>query len=65
MVFELDMNGVRVSCSSPVWTQRLLDRGARLVTRGQAEELRRALGAGKPESSRPSPDAAGPNARPR
>ncbi len=58
MVFELEVDGVRVSCSSPVWTQRLIDRGARLVRKGQVEELRRALGKAAPEQGRraPAPD---------
>jgi hypothetical protein len=65
MVFELDMDGVRVSCSSPVWTQKLLDRGARLVRSGQLEELRRALGTGASEAGRSAPDPARSASRPR
>jgi hypothetical protein len=63
MVFELDMNGVRVSCSSPLWTKKLLDRGARLVRTGEGEELRRALGAA--DAARPAPETVRPPARPR
>jgi hypothetical protein len=42
MVFELEMGGVHVSCSSAVWTQKLIDRGARLVGTRQ-EDLRQPL----------------------
>ena len=64
MVFELDMDGVRVSCSSPLWTKKLLERGARLVRTGQDAELRQALGAGA-EATPPAPDPAGPASLPR
>ena len=65
MVFELDLNGIRVSCSSPVWTQKLIDRGARLVRKGQVEELRQALGTGGTDAGRrpPAPDGHTPPAR--
>jgi hypothetical protein len=62
MVFELDMDGVRVSCSSPVWTRKLLDRGARLVRKGQLDDLRQALD-GADESGRPAPEPSGPRPR--
>lgn len=66
MVFELYMDGVRLSCSSAVWTQKLLDRGARLVWTGQMEDLRQALrGAGAVESGRSAPQPPGPAPRPR
>lgn len=39
MTFELDAGGVRVSCSSAVWTQRLVEKGARLVDPSQAAYL--------------------------
>jgi hypothetical protein len=39
MTFELESGGVRVSCSSPVWTQRLVEKGARLVDPSQAAFL--------------------------
>jgi hypothetical protein len=40
MTFELEAGGVRVSCSSARWTQRLVEKGARLVDPSQAEYLR-------------------------
>jgi hypothetical protein len=43
MTFELEVDGLRLWCSSPLWTRRLVERGARLVDARQAEELRRAL----------------------
>ena len=39
MTFELDADGVRVWCSSPVWTRKLVERGARLVDPTQAVYL--------------------------
>jgi hypothetical protein len=48
MTFELDAGGVRVSCSSAVWTQRLVEKGARLVDPSQAAYL---------PASEPSPAA--------
>ena len=39
MTFELEADGVRVSCNSPVWTRRLVEKGARLVDPSQAEYL--------------------------
>jgi hypothetical protein len=39
MTFELDAGGVRVTCSSARWTQRLVEKGARLVDPSQAEYL--------------------------
>jgi hypothetical protein len=39
MTFELETGGVRVSCSSPVWTQHLVEKGARLVDPSQAAYL--------------------------
>jgi len=38
MVFKLEMGGVHVSCSSPVWTERLIERGARLVGTRESDE---------------------------
>ena len=40
MTFELDADGVRVWCSSPEWTRKLVEKGARLVDPTQAEYLR-------------------------
>ena len=36
MVFELEADGVRVWCSSPFWTQKLVSKGAKLVDASQA-----------------------------
>jgi hypothetical protein len=41
MTFELEAGGVRVSCTSARWTQRLVEKGARLVDPSQAEYLER------------------------
>jgi hypothetical protein len=38
MVFKLEMGGVHVSCSSPMWTERLIERGARLVGTRESDE---------------------------
>jgi hypothetical protein len=51
MTFELDADGVRVWCSSPEWTRKLVEKGARLVDPRQAEYLREVE---KP-STRPKP----------
>jgi hypothetical protein len=40
MTFELEADGVRFWCSSPKWTQKLVEKGARLVDASQAEYLR-------------------------
>ncbi len=40
MTFELDADGVRLWCSSPEWTRKLVEKGARLVDPAQAEYLR-------------------------
>jgi len=42
MTFELEADGVRVWCSSPEWTRKLVEKGARLVDPKQAAYLRRA-----------------------
>ena len=39
MTFELEADGVRVWCSSPEWTRKLVERGARLVDPKQAVYL--------------------------
>ena len=39
MTFELEADGVRFWCSSPFWTRKLVERGARLVDASQAEHL--------------------------
>jgi hypothetical protein len=56
MTFELEAGGVRVSCSSARWTQRLVEKGARLVDPSQAEYLQDAS-PGEParEPEPPSP----------
>jgi hypothetical protein len=43
MTFELKADGIRFHCSSPELTQKLIERGARLVDPAQAEELLRAV----------------------
>ena len=40
MTFELEADGVRLWCSSPEWTRKLVERGARLVDPGQEAYLR-------------------------
>jgi len=50
MVFELEANGVRVSCSSPFWTRKLVSKGAKLVDASQAEYL---AGTNSPERHAP------------
>jgi hypothetical protein len=47
MEFRLEADGIRIVCYSPVWTQRLINWGARLIEPSQAEELCRALEAAK------------------
>jgi hypothetical protein len=49
MTFELEADGVRVWCSSPEWTLKLVEKGARLVDPKQAVYLPRA---GEPSISR-------------
>ncbi len=39
MTFELEADGVRFWCSSPFWTRKLVEKGARLVDASQAEHL--------------------------
>ena len=39
MTFELDAGGVRVWCSSPAYTRKLVEKGARLVDPAQAAYL--------------------------
>ena len=39
MTFELEADGVRVWCSSPEWTRKLVEKGARLVDPNQAAYL--------------------------
>ena len=43
MEFRLESNGIHIVCDSPVWTQKMIDWGARLVEPRQAEELSEAL----------------------
>jgi hypothetical protein len=61
MTFQLEADGVRFWCSSPVVTRKLVERGARLVDEAQAEALRRALepGAASGEAQAPGPARAG------
>jgi len=49
MTFELEADGVRVWCSSPEWTLKLVEKGARLVDPTQAVYL---SGAEEPSSPR-------------
>ena len=49
MTFELEAEGVRVRCSSPVWARKLLEKGARLLDPKQAVYLR------LPDESSPPP----------
>ncbi len=59
MTFELELGEIRLWCSSPECTRKLVEKGARLVNPAQAEHLRRILG--PPESvprDRPAPQAA-------
>ena len=42
VTFELEADGVRVWCSSPEWTLKLVEKGARLVDPKQAVYLPRA-----------------------
>jgi hypothetical protein len=39
MTFELEADGVRIWCSSPFWTRKLVERGIRLVDASQAPLL--------------------------
>ena len=41
MTFELEADGVHITCSSPAVTLKLVEKGARLVDETQAEHLRR------------------------
>jgi hypothetical protein len=43
MEYKLEANGIHIVCSSPLWAQTMIDRGARLIEPSQAEELRKAL----------------------
>jgi hypothetical protein len=46
MTFELELGEIRLWCSSPECTRKLVEKGARLVKPAQAEHLRRILGPG-------------------
>lgn len=48
MMFEFDLGGMRVTCSSLECIRRLVDKGARLADPGRADELRRALETAEP-----------------
>ena len=58
MTFELKLGEIHVWCSSPACTQKLVEKGARLVNPAQADDLRRLLGPA--ESVPASPPAAAP-----
>ena len=53
MTFELEADGVRFWCSSPFWTRKLVEKGARLVDESQAEHLQGSLE--HPRASQPTP----------
>ena len=55
MTFELESEGVRVWCSSPFWTRKLVEKGVRLVDASQAAYLEGDLAA--PEPGLPQPRA--------
>jgi len=62
MTFELESDGVRVWCSSPFWTRKLVEKGVRLVDASQAAYLQGELEA--PQSALPQPRAeSGPRDR--
>jgi hypothetical protein len=44
MTFELEADGVRLWCSSPFWTRKLVEKGARLVDASQYQYLHQAGG---------------------
>lgn len=48
MWFDLEADGVHVSCSSPTVTRKLLEKGARFIREEQAEYLRFMLETGTP-----------------
>lgn len=48
MTFELELGEIHVWCSSAECTRKLVEKGARLVRPGQAEDLRRILESAEP-----------------
>ena len=60
MTFELESEGVRVWCSSPFWTRKLVEKGARLVDASQAAYL---LGDLEPPENAMPPSRSGSSAR--
>jgi hypothetical protein len=54
MTFELELGEIRLWCSSPECTRKLVEKGARLVNPAQAEHLSRLLGVPVPVPSKPS-----------
>ncbi len=54
MTFELELGEIHVWCSSAECTQKLVEKGARLVNPHQAEALRRILESAEPVSRRSS-----------
>jgi hypothetical protein len=60
VTFELKADGVRILCSSPVWTRKLVEKGARLVDANQAEQLLRALESAEQSEGEPGPEGRRP-----
>jgi hypothetical protein len=58
MTFELEAEGVRVRCSSPVWARKLVEKGARLIDPTQAVYLRAEELSTPPPKRRPRKDRA-------
>jgi hypothetical protein len=58
MTFELELGEIRLWCSSPECTRKLVEKGARLVNPAQAEHLSRLLGTPVPVPSKRSPGEA-------
>jgi len=42
METKLEAGAIPIVCSSPVWTRRMIDAGARLIERTRAEGFRKA-----------------------
>jgi len=53
MTFELELGEIHVWCSSPACTQKLVEKGARLVNPAQAEQLRRIMDSAEPAPAAP------------
>ena len=52
MTFELEADGMHFYCSSPAITQKLVERGAKLVDPEKTEDLRRAIESAGPPTPR-------------